>query len=1171
MHKLFARQVKRLTGADASQLPAVLKELAHLAGQPGLSPEASALLAGLDGFMARVDEAYEQSDRDLDLKTRSLELSSVELSSTNDRMRHELASRTRAIDSLRTTAQELMQSLDAALPPLEDDNLESLSRLMSDLVRQREESQRHLEAALAELANQKFALDQHGIVSITDVGGSIQYVNDKFVQISGYSREELLGQNHRLINSEVHPPEFFANLWQTIQSGAVWHGEVCNRAKSGQLYWVQATIVPLKNAAGVPAQYIAIRTEITKRKLMEAAVKATEARLRHITNTVPGVLFECQVNAHTGVARYTFVSERLREVRGLDPATLMADGSVSARQIDPEDRERCIQGVLVAAAQRSNWQDEFRIQLPDGSLRWLRGQARPEPELTPEGAVTYTGIWQDVTQQKEASARLREITESIPVAVFQVHSTADGHVNVRFFSAALQRICGLAPDEVLGDFSTAMACVHPDDQAPLRASFVSAVVRKRPWALDYRLIHKNTGQVVWVHGEAQAKTADDGGLLWNGYLADVSEARAVSEELLKAKEGAEAANRAKSDFLANMSHEIRTPMNGIIGMTELALNGPLSEEQREFLGIVKSSSDSLLRVINDILDFSKIEAGKLLIERIPFHLGRTVGETLKALAVRAADRGLELVCDIDANVPLRVQGDPGRLRQVLMNLVGNAIKFTEHGEVVLRLTQAGDMLQFTVADTGIGIPSDKLASIFEAFSQEDSSITRRYGGTGLGLTISARLVDALGGRIWVESELGRGSEFHFTLPLVLDARPAQAPPDPRGFENLDVLLVDDNAVNRRVLSGMLQSLGVSVVQAESGAVALSTLASRRFDVVMLDAHMPDLDGFSTAERILALPEHAQTPLLMLSSAATKGDGLRSQQSGIRAYLSKPFTREELQQVMLRVLQAPSAEQAELVTRHVVNDQTMSLNILLVDDHPVNRQLATKLLSRWGHRVTTADNGQQALDALAQSRFDLVLMDMMMPVLDGLEATRRFRASEQGPRTPVFAMTAKAMQGDREQCLAAGMDDYISKPIDIAEFQRLVQRCVLAQQAPVAEQEPDEAVEAGLPLLTFDYDAGLAAVDQEVVHIIADVFLVHWPKDEVKLRQALAQGDLETVMHVTHATKSTMGMFGAQPIIELAAHLEALSERGETAGLAEGLDRLYAAVPRLIQAIGRHRS
>ncbi len=1186
MHKLLTRQVRRLLGIDEDQLPAALAELTQLAKASGASDGAMHVLGGLSGFMACVDENYVQSDRDLDLKTRSLQLSSVELSGTNDRLRQELASRTRTIDSLRKTVNSLLHNADADLTDVQDDNLESLSQLMSGLVQQSEVSQRKLKAALFDLAKQKFALDQHAIVSITDMMGRITYANDRFCQISGYAQAELIGQNHRLIKSAEHPPAYFEHLWQTIASGQVWHGETCNRAKCGDLYWVQATIVPLLDDTGLPQQYIAIRTDITARKRMQVAVADAEARVRRIANAVPGVVYQCEVGH--GAIRYTFVSERLTEIRGLDPDALLADGMVAFEQIIEDDRERCFSEVLAAGVKRESWRSDYRVRMNDASLRWIRSEINPEPELAVDGATVFTGIWQDVTQLKKAGERLREVTESIPVVVFQYRLWADGRQGFPFCSAVAEQVCGLAPLDVQADPAAFFDQIHPDDQEAFVAAFVNSARSFERISLDFRMRHKRTDDEIWVHGESLPQQAAEGGVLWNGYLADISQARQVSEDLRRAKVAAEVANRAKSDFLANMSHEIRTPMNGVIGMTELALDTDLTAEQREYLEIVKSSSDALLRVINDILDFSKIEAGKLLIEIISFDLGRMVSETLKTLAVRAQAKGLELVCDIDPDVPEVLLGDPGRLRQILTNLIGNAIKFTDQGEVVLRvasqtLANGSERVNFSVQDSGIGIPASKLNSIFEAFSQEDSSITRRYGGTGLGLSISARLVEALGGHISVRSELGRGSQFDFSVPMARDTQSLQSHTDPVGFTDLSVLVVDDNEVNRAVIAHTLHSLGMRITQANSAQAALAlvqdALAKRqRFDLLLLDAHMPDVDGFALAEQILALPACADWRLVMLSSAGLKADAQRCTDVGFAAYLSKPFTRFELTQVLGRLVTTADTAPQALVTRHVVPDEPATLNILLAEDNVINQKLAVALLARWGHRVTVAANGQIALDQLAQRRFDLVLMDMMMPVMDGLEATQRFRAGEQGARTPIVAMTANVMQGDRDRCLQAGMDDYIAKPIETAELQRVLTRFSNLQDgfaSGLGRRVGDGVPSAGADLLAagFDYADGLRAADQEVVDIITDVFFQQWPLDVEKMQSALANGDLKPLMHTAHVLKGTLGMFGAKPAVVLASELEKLavatldgSAPQNNAVLSEKLLALQAQVALLLLAM-----
>lgn len=530
---------------------------------------------------------------------------------------------------------------------------------------------------------------------------------------------------------------------------------------------------------------------------------------------------------------------------------------------------------------------------------------------------------------------------------------------------------------------------------------------------------------------------------------------------------------------------------------------------------------------------------------------------------------------------MSVLGDPGRLRQILVNLIGNAIKFTDRGEVVLRVDVAAgsdrkDLIQFTISDTGIGIPESKLGSIFDAFSQEDSSITRRYGGTGLGLTISAKLVDALGGRIQVESAVGHGSQFHFLIPLERDVQSPEVPQDLTQLAGLRILLADDNRVNRRVLVRMLQGVGAQVLAVNTGEAAWSVMMDGGdhgvpFDLVLLDSHMPGIDGFTAAQRISAQPLCARVPLVMLSSAGLSSDAQRSREVGFSAYLSKPFTRDELMQVVLRAVSAQPARSVESVARHMIRDQKAYLDILLVEDHVVNQQLATTLLTHWGHRVTLAENGQLALDALAQHRFDLVLMDMMMPVMDGMTATRLFRATEKGRRMPIVAMTANARQDDRESCIVAGMDDYISKPIDTAELQRLLRRYISGDEPKPLVHGVDELARVVSPTLTasdFDYDFALAGADQEVVEIIAEVFVDQWPKDRKKMALALAGEDLNPLLHVAHALKGTLAMFGAQPAVERAQGLELLAARGELAGLAECIDSLATEVDQLIAALRR---
>jgi PAS domain S-box-containing protein len=651
------------------------------------------------------------------------------------------------------------------------------------------------------------------------------------------------------------------------------------------------------------------------------------------------------------------------------------------------------------------------------------------------------------------------------------------------------------------------------------------------------------------------------------------------KELEVARRRAEEATEAKSAFLANMSHEIRTPLNAVLGMTALALRTRLTTEQRDYLTTVKNSAESLLAIINDILDFSKIEARRLDLETAEFDLREAVGDAAKLLALRADEKGVELACHIAPDVPDLLLGDAGRLRQVLLNVMGNAVKFTTNGEVVLRVTVEAASpelvtLHFAVSDTGIGIAPEKQRQIFQAFTQADSSTTRRYGGTGLGLAIALRLVELMGGRMWVESEAGRGSTFYFTARF---EQPRTAPigrsrPKPTALEGLRVLVVDDNATNRFILEEMLASWHMRPTTVSDATAALAALrkaetANERFDVMISDCQMPDVDGFRLTRNVRRDKRLAGTPIVMLTSVGHVDGSARLRKSGVDACLTKPVKHSDLLDALATLFGVSTRQPcAEPAGQPLGPRAVRALHVLVAEDNLVNRTLVTKLLQKRGHRVTAVENGRQAVDAIASGKgggFDAVLMDLQMPEMSGFEAAHAVRERERGSgaHLPLIALTAHAMQGDRERCLAAGMDGYLSKPIDVDALLATVER--LGGTGDAGGHEPRKPDAASL----FDEQAALTYTggDRRLLKQVIALFRSDYPSALRRMDRALARRDAEALRMAAHGLKGAIATVGSVAGRQAAAEVEQLARAGDLVNAQRAIRSLRGRLTSLEKA------
>ena len=949
--------------------------------------------------------------------------------------------------------------------------------------------------------------------------------------------------------------------------------------KSGEEIRVELTLSPTEpvRGAAVEGRYVlAIVRDTTERKRAEEKLRESEERYRLVARATNEAIWDSDLLSDKQTwngAFETMFGYPLREV---------TNGAWWEERVHPDDRERVlsvIEDVLRGGGE--TWSDEYRFRRADGAYvtvvdrAYVMRDARGEP-------VRVIGSMMDVTERRRTEEALRT-SEAELRAVFSamddVILVLDAEGRYLKIAPTNPSLLYKPPEELVGK---TLHEVMPEEEAEIFMGHIRrALEEQRPVNTEYSLPVE--GREVWFSGTVSPMEEDR-----VVYVArDITERRRAEQELRQAKEEAETASSAKSEFLANMSHEIRTPMNGVLGMTELLLSTELSEEQREYAETLRSSGENLLTIINDILDFSKIEAGKLELERTDFDLQTVVEETVELLAERAHNKGLELATLVKYDVPTALRGDPVRIQQILMNLVDNAIKFTEEGEVTLivRLVEdaeAAAIARFEVKDTGIGMTEEQRSRLFESFSQADASTTRRFGGTGLGLAISKQLVELMGGEIGVESEWGVGSTFFFTLPLEKQPEGTRFVPVPSAdLEDTKVLIVDDNETNRKIVYEQVIAWGMKNGMALDGQSALEMLRrasqlGEPYDLAILDMQKPQMGGIELARKIRAEPRVSSTKLVMLSSIGQRGESEEARQAGMDAYLTKPVRQSQLYDAIATVLGTTVEEEAlekskqelpSLVTSYSLNEARARSRprILVAEDNAVNQKVTVKMLERLGYWADVAADGLEAVEALSRIPYGAVLMDVQMPEMDGYEATAEIRRREGLERhTPIIAMTAKVMRGDREKALETGMDDYVSKPVNLEQLKKVLARWVSreekkSEQGAYATEAAAPSSAASGPSIDHSVLDGLRDLQGEgepdIVCELIELFLADVPPQLVALREAVQSGDILSVKRIAHTLKGGSRNMGVVRMAAICAELEEIGRSETLAGAPVWISRL----------------
>jgi len=927
-----------------------------------------------------------------------------------------------------------------SLEPLKDildknNEFGDIARLIKQYYIQKEDLLKRIEEKQKtddQIAKLSIAVEQSAnIIMITSIDGTIEYVNQRFSIITGYSKEEVMGKDLNFLKSGFYTDEFYDDLWKTILSGNEWKGEMYNLKKNGEQFWTSTSIAPIKNPNGKIVSFISIDEDITAKKRSDTALKEAKDFAEMIYKVTPSAIFT--VDSKQTITSWNLQAEKItgftaEEIVGKSCHTFAEKPCEDVCGLFDNSMIKPIHGRECTIIDKKG--DRLFISKNVDILKDLNGNV-----------IGGIESFENVTERKKGEIALRDSQQRYSTLVHKLPDMIIIHRKgqILFANEASLSGIGFTMDEMAG--SNVMKFISPDS-VELVADMMLRREQNNATSKDYEI------RVQTKHGELRDVIVRADNIIYDEepatlvILIDITERKVVENELKKAKEEAENANRAKSEFLATMSHEIRTPMNGIIGMTELALTTKLSYSQRDYLESVQSSAYLLLETINNILDFSKIEANKLLLEFANFNLREIIERTVDILTVKAFEKNLEILCDIEPDMHLNYEGDALRIRQILMNFISNAIKFTDKGEICVFATSVRkkgetsdrEWIHIGVKDTGIGITHQNLENIFDRFTQADSSTTRKYGGTGLGLSISKKLAEIMGGCVIVESEPGKGSVFSFEIPLKI-ATVTEELSIPSLMNISRALVVDDNATNLRILKDMLNHWGIETMVVEDGIKAIDILkkvnaTNPGFDVIFLDMHMPGMDGLTVAETIKRDLGLSWKPVVIMFSSIEK-EQIREmgEKVGIDYYLTKPVKMKDL----LELLQIKK----ENTTPTVMNKEEESKfelglkpgkTILIAEDNNINLKLLTVMLMKAGANVVTAVNGAEAVVKYKNNQVDLIFMDIHMPELDGFQATKLIREAEKGIKhTPIIALTAIALTGDREKCLENGMDDYISKP------------------------------------------------------------------------------------------------------------------------------------------------